>query len=136
MLFRSLGLGFSKKIEPHAAAISLYVMHYNFCRVHESLRTTPAVALGVADRVWTLGDLLDAALATQPITPTETPAKRRSGVAGMSQRVAQSARPMINSAACGFSPQTLLIPGYLPVACFAFCGLRWSSVTDSYTLLE
>lgn len=44
-----------------------------------SIRTTPAVALGVADRVWTLGDLLDAALATQHITPTETPAKRRSG---------------------------------------------------------
>ena len=53
-------------------------MHYNFCRVHESLRTTPAVALSVADRVWTLGDMLDAALATQPIAPTETPAKRRS----------------------------------------------------------
>ena len=53
-------------------------MHYNFVRTHESLRTTPAVALGVADRVWTLGDLVDAALAMQPITPTETPAKRRS----------------------------------------------------------
>jgi hypothetical protein len=36
------------------------------------------LALGIADRVWTVGDLLDAALATQPITPTETPAKRRS----------------------------------------------------------
>jgi hypothetical protein len=57
--------------------VALYVMHYNFVRLHESLRTTPAVALGVADRVWTLADLLDAALATQPIAPTETPAKRR-----------------------------------------------------------
>ena len=76
--FSRLGLGFSKKIEPHAAAVSLYVMHYNFVRVHESLRTTPAVALGIADRVWTLGDLLDAALATQPINPIDTPAKRRS----------------------------------------------------------
>ncbi len=76
--FARLGLGFSKRIEQHAAAISLYVMHYNFVRVHESLRATPAVALGVADRVWTLGDLLDAALATQPINPIDTPAKRRS----------------------------------------------------------
>jgi hypothetical protein len=36
------------------------------------------MALGVADRVWTLGNLLGAALATHPITPTETPAQRRS----------------------------------------------------------
>jgi hypothetical protein len=75
--FSRLGLGFSKRIEQHAAAVSLYVMHYNFVRLHESLRTTPAVALGVADRVWTLDDLLDAAWATQPITPTETPTQRR-----------------------------------------------------------
>lgn len=44
----------------------------------ESLRSTPAVALGVADRVWALRDLLGAPLATQPIAPTEAPAKRRS----------------------------------------------------------
>jgi hypothetical protein len=49
--FSRLGLDFSKRIEQHAAAVALYVMHYNFCRVHESLRTTAAVAIGVADRV-------------------------------------------------------------------------------------
>src|SRR4051812_27562088 len=76
--FSRLSNGFSKKLEPHCAAVSLYVAHYNLCRVHESLKCTPAVALGIADRVWTIGDLLDAAMATQPITPTETPAKRRS----------------------------------------------------------
>src|SRR3954451_3542966 len=75
--FSRLSNGFSKKLEPHCA-VSLYVAHYNLCRVHESLKCTPAVALGIADRVWTIGDLLDAAMATQPITPTETPAKRRS----------------------------------------------------------
>jgi IS1 family transposase len=75
--FTRLTNGFSKKLENHAAAIDLYVAHYNFCRVHESLRTTPAVALGVADRVWTIGDLLDAALATQPIDPVVTAPKRR-----------------------------------------------------------
>ncbi len=36
--------------------------HYNFCRVHETLRTTPAVALGVADRVWSVGELIEAAM--------------------------------------------------------------------------
>jgi hypothetical protein len=42
---------------------------YNLCRVHEALRTTPAVALGIADRVWTIGDLLDATLAIEPNRP-------------------------------------------------------------------
>jgi hypothetical protein len=42
------------------------------CRVHEALRTTPAVALGLSDRVWTIGDLLDAALAVAPADPTTT----------------------------------------------------------------
>jgi hypothetical protein len=52
--------------------VSLYVAHYNLCRVHESLRGTPAMALGIAGRVWTIGDLLDAARATQLITPKTT----------------------------------------------------------------
>jgi hypothetical protein len=47
------------------------------CRVHEALRTTPAIVLGIADRVWTLGELLDAALATQPIDPVVTAPDRR-----------------------------------------------------------
>jgi hypothetical protein len=53
----------------HAAAVSLYVTHYNLCRVHEALRTTPGVALGVADRVWTIGDLIDAVLPLEPNRP-------------------------------------------------------------------
>jgi IS1 family transposase len=77
--FARLSNGFSKRLENHCAAVSLYVMHYNFCRVHESLRSTPAMALGVAERVWTIGDLVDAALATQPITPKVTPPDRRRG---------------------------------------------------------
>jgi IS1 family transposase len=75
--FSRLRNGFSKKLEHHAASVSLYVAHYNLCRSHEALRTSPAVALGIADRVWTIGDLLDAALATQPIDPVVTPADRR-----------------------------------------------------------
>jgi hypothetical protein len=42
--------GFSKKLDNHVAAVALYVAHYNLCRVHEALRTTPAKALGVAER--------------------------------------------------------------------------------------
>jgi IS1 family transposase len=75
--FTRLTNGFSKKIENYCAAVSLYVAHYNLCRVHESLRSTPAMALGIADRVWAIGDLLDAALATQPITPVTTAPDRR-----------------------------------------------------------
>lgn len=75
--FGRLTNGFSKRLEPHLAAIALHVAYYNLCRVHESLRTTPAVALGIADRVWTLGNLLDAALATQPTTPETTAPDRR-----------------------------------------------------------
>lgn len=70
--FARLTNGFSKKLDHHAAAVSLYVAHYNLCRVHEALRTTPAVALGVADRVWAIGDLLDAVLALEPNRPVRT----------------------------------------------------------------
>jgi hypothetical protein len=59
---QGLRQGFSKELEHHGAAIDLFVAHYNLCRLHEALRTTPAVALGIADREWTVGDLLDAAL--------------------------------------------------------------------------
>ncbi len=75
--FTRLTNGFSKKLENHAAAVSLYVAHYNFCRVHEALRNTPAAALGITDHVWSIGELIDAALATQPITPVTTAPDRR-----------------------------------------------------------
>jgi IS1 family transposase len=67
--FARLTNGFSKKLTNHAAAVSLYVAHYNLCRVHESLRTTPAVAIGVADHVWTIGDLIDSVLPLEPNRP-------------------------------------------------------------------
>jgi len=75
--FARLSNGFSKKLEPHLCAVALHVAFYNLCRVHEALRSTPAMALGIADRVWTIGDLIDAALATQPITPETTAPDRR-----------------------------------------------------------
>ena len=75
--FTRLTNGFSKKLENHCAAVSLYVAYYNLCRKHESLLQTPAMALGVADRTWTISELIDAALATQPIMPVTTAPDRR-----------------------------------------------------------
>jgi hypothetical protein len=57
--FTRLTNGFSKKLDNHVAAVALYVAHYNLCRTHEALRTTPAKALGVADRAWTVAQLVD-----------------------------------------------------------------------------
>lgn len=53
--FTRLTNGFSKKVANLDAAVSLHFMHYNFCRKHQTLKTTPAAA-GLADRVWTLGE--------------------------------------------------------------------------------
>jgi IS1 family transposase len=68
--FTRLTNAFSKKVENLAAAVSLHFAYYNFCRVHQTLGTTPAVAAGITDHTWTLAELiglLEAAEAT-PIT--------------------------------------------------------------------
>jgi IS1 family transposase len=75
--FTRLTNGFSKKLDNHVAAVALYVAHYNLCRVHEALRTTPARAVGIADRTWSIAQLVGAALAVAPAMPTETPPDRR-----------------------------------------------------------
>ena len=49
---------FSKKVENHSAAISLYFMFYNFGRVHQTLRVTPAMAAGVSDHVWNIDEIV------------------------------------------------------------------------------
>jgi hypothetical protein len=56
--FTRLTLGFSKKVSHLKAAVNLHFAYYNFCRVHQSLRVTPAMEAGIADRVWTLAELL------------------------------------------------------------------------------
>jgi hypothetical protein len=75
--FTRLTNAFSKKLDNHVAAVALYVAHYNFCRVHETLRTTPAVALGITDHVWSIGELIEAALAAAPPKPAPTAPDRR-----------------------------------------------------------
>jgi hypothetical protein len=49
---------FSKKLENHEAASALHFMHYNFCRVHMSLRVTSAMEAGIADHVWSLEEVV------------------------------------------------------------------------------
>ena len=55
--FTRLTNAFSKKIENHAHAVSLHYMHYNFVRIHRSLRITPAMAAGVSTQLWTVEDI-------------------------------------------------------------------------------
>lgn len=71
--FTRLTNGFSKKLESHEAAVSLWVAFYNLCRVHESLRCTPAMALGVADHIWTIAELVQAALQPSDVPPLPQP---------------------------------------------------------------
>jgi IS1 family transposase len=54
---------FSKKLENHKAAMALHFANYNLCRVHRTLRVTPAMAAGVTDHVWTVAELVDRACA-------------------------------------------------------------------------
>ncbi len=57
--FTRLTNAFSRKVENHAAAVALHYMYYNFCRIHKSLRCTPAMEAGVADHVWTVEEIVE-----------------------------------------------------------------------------
>jgi IS1 family transposase len=57
--FTRLTNGFSKKVENHRHALALYFMYYNFCRVHQTLRVTPAMAAGVSEHVWELREMVE-----------------------------------------------------------------------------
>lgn len=56
--FTRLTNAFSKKVENHRHAVALTMMHYNFCRVHKTLRVTPAMEAGLADHVWSLDEVV------------------------------------------------------------------------------
>src|ERR1700719_4761225 len=56
--FTRLTNAFSKKLENHGHMVALYFMHYNFCRVHKTLRVTPAMEAGITDHVWSCEELL------------------------------------------------------------------------------
>ena len=56
--FTRLTNAFSKKIENHAASLAIHYMHYNFVRIHQSLRVTPAMAAGVTQTLWSIEDIV------------------------------------------------------------------------------
>ena len=56
--FTRLTNAFSKKLENHAHAVALDYTHYNWCRIHKSLRVTPAIEAGLTDHVWSLEELV------------------------------------------------------------------------------
>jgi hypothetical protein len=56
--FTRLTNAFSKKLANLKAALALHFVYYNFCRIHQTLRVTPAMAAGVTDRIWGIEELL------------------------------------------------------------------------------
>lgn len=68
--FTRLTNAFSKKLDNHIYALALYFVHYNFCRIHKTLRVTPAMAAGVTDRLWSFDDII------AKIDAIKVPAKR------------------------------------------------------------
>jgi len=56
--FTRLTNAHSKKLANHVASIAIHYMHYNFCRIHETLRVTPAMEAGISDHVWSISELV------------------------------------------------------------------------------
>ena len=80
--FTRLTNGFSKKIENLEHAVSLHFMHYNFARIHKTLRLTPAMEAGIADHVWSLEEI--ASLVPEPVAKPRGPYKKRQPAAEIS----------------------------------------------------
>src|SRR5262249_45353175 len=56
--FTRLTNAFSKKLENHAHAVALFMVYYNFCKLHRAHRLSPAMAAGITDRLWEIADIL------------------------------------------------------------------------------
>jgi hypothetical protein len=56
--FTRLTNAFSKKVENHFFALAIYFMHYNYCRIHQTLRVAPAMAAGVSTTLWSMDDVV------------------------------------------------------------------------------
>jgi len=56
--FTRLTNAFSKKIENHMHSVALFYMHYNFVRIHQTLRVSPAMAAGVTGKLWSVADIV------------------------------------------------------------------------------
>jgi IS1 family transposase len=75
--FTRLTNAFSKKIDQHIAALSLYFVHYNFVRTHKAHKLSPAMAAGVADRLWSMEDIVALIDARAPKPGKRGPYKKR-----------------------------------------------------------
>ena len=76
--FTRLTNAFSKKIEAHMFAVSLHFLHYNFARVHKSLRVTPAMQAGIAGHVWSIEEIVN--LVPEPEAKKRGPYKPRQSI--------------------------------------------------------
>ena len=76
--FTRLTNGFSKKLENHVHALALYFAFYNFCRIHKTLRMSPAMAAGITDTLWSLNDIVAKIEAMAPEPKVRGPYKKRS----------------------------------------------------------
>lgn len=75
--FTRLTNAFSKKVENHAYAVALHFMYYNFVKVHQTLRVTPAMAAGLTDRLWDIADLVALVDANEDAPKKRGPYKKR-----------------------------------------------------------
>lgn len=75
--FTRLTNAFSKKIDNHIHALALYFVFHNFCRIHKSLRTSPAMAAGVTERLWSLEDIVAKIDEMAPAPKARGPYKKR-----------------------------------------------------------
>lgn len=75
--FTRLTNGFSKKLDNHMHALALYFAFYNFCRIHKSLKVTPAMAAGITDKLWSLEDIAERIEAAQAKPMKRGPYKKR-----------------------------------------------------------
>lgn len=75
--FTRLTNAFSKKVANNEHAIALYFMHYNFAKVHQTLRVTPAMEAGITDRVWTMEEIAEMVDAAAPAPAKRGPYRKR-----------------------------------------------------------
>ncbi|MCK0148554.1 IS1 family transposase [Marivita sp. S6314] len=75
--FTRLTNGFSKKVENHMHAVALHFMYYNFVKVHQTLKVTPAMEAGLTDRLWDVADLVAIVDANEPAPKKRGPYKKR-----------------------------------------------------------
>jgi hypothetical protein len=75
--FTRLTNAFSKKLDNHIHALALYFAFYNFCRIHKTLRMSPAMAAGITDRLWSLEDIVAKIDAMAPAPKPRGPYKKR-----------------------------------------------------------